>query len=356
MHRILMVTPHIKSQRGNSITAARLYAGLQQYGFIMDLVSFDEPDWRLHLDRCTRAVNYRLVHAFHAFQFSRIADYNSINTIPLLITTTGTDINYDLTGPNKQPTLSVLLKAKKIVYFNQSLAEYSAEIDPRLRSRSVIIPQGIELTPGYPLSRSDLGLSPDNVVFIIPSGLRPIKDLDLAIDALESIYPECPQLRLLIVGAPIDAKYTAHIKYRISTLNWATYLGEVPHRQIRSIMETADIVLNTSRAEGQPQGALEVMSLGKPCILTAVPGNCGIIKHGRHGYYVNTSDELAALALKLIRDPNLQHIMGDAARQLVRERFSAENELSAYSRIYQELLLPPYQSSTLDSTKEIPEK
>ena len=207
-------------------------------------------------------------------------------------------------------------------------------IEPLLQSRQVIIPQGVELQSVVGFTRQQLGISSADTVFIIPSGLRPVKNLDLALDGLTIVYQKYPQICLLIVGAAIDAEYTAHIKSRLSKLRWAHYLGEMPHQNIRGILQTSDIVLNTSLAEGQPQGALEAMSLGKPCILTAVPGNLGIIRDGIHGCYINSAPELAAAALKLIQNPFRRHTMGNTARQLVNKMYSAEKELKAYDQLY----------------------
>lgn len=64
------------------------------------------------------------------------------------------------------------------------------------------------------------------------------------------------------------------------------YLGEIDHRAISGLYAAADLVLNTSLAEGQPQAALEGMSLGLPAIMTAVTGNLGIMTGGREGFYV----------------------------------------------------------------------
>jgi glycosyltransferase involved in cell wall biosynthesis len=340
MNRILMITPYIKSQRGNSITASRLYRGLRGRGYEIDLIAMDEADWESRLNYYTGTNTYDLVHGFHALHFARIANHPHIKKLPLLLTTTGTDINLDLFGPDKEKALAVLLKAERVVVFNQSLAEQIATVEPRLQPRQAVIPQGVELDPGPVITREQLGIAPASTVFVIPSGLRPVKNLDLALDGLQEVYQEYPQIHLLIIGATLEADYTARIKDRISSLKWVSYPGEVPHREMQGILQNADIVLNTSRAEGQPQGALEAMSLGKPCILTAVPGNIGIIKHGCQGYYINTADELAACALKLIQNPHLRHIMGTAAQQLVDKNFSVQNELTGYTRLYQELLLP----------------
>lgn len=338
MARILMVTPILKSQRGNSITAARLFNGLTLKGYAIDLVSMDEPDWQLQIDRFCHTNSYDMVHGFHALQFSQAAHHPAIKDLPLLLTSTGTDINYDLTGPHKEKTLQTLLKASRVVVFNEDLGKHISDTDNRLQSRLTIIPQGVDLPAAPPASRQQFGLAESDVVFIIPSGLRPVKNLDLALDGLAIAQRSHPELSLLIPGAAIDNAYTDHIKSRLNTLPWAHYLGEVPHDRIGGIMQIADIVLNTSLAEGQPQGALEAMSLGKPGILTAVPGNLGIIDNGIDGYYINSARELASAATQLITAPSLRTAMGSAARQLVIERYSAEKEITAYARLYKDLI------------------
>lgn len=334
-----MITPYLKSQRGNSQTATRLYEGLSRSGYNIDLLSLEEPDWQKTLDQLTHTTEYSLVHGYHALKCARIIHHSLIKKIPLLLTTTGTDINFDLTGPERNQTIAALLSARKVVVFSEDLHKQILAVAPELQSRLVIIRQGVKLSSGPAVTRTELGLSPANAVFILPSGLRPVKNLDLAVDALKSIYPACPQLRLLILGTPIDEKYADHIKNRLQDLEWASYLGELPHQHMRGIMQIADIVLNTSLAEGQPQGALEAMSLGKPSILTAVPGNLGIIQHGCQGYYVSTAAELAEYARQLIQNPLLRQTMGVAARRLVQEKFSPEAEIAAYSRLYQELMV-----------------
>ena len=338
MSRILMVTPVLKSQRGNSITAARLYNGLSKRGYEIDLLSQDEPGWQHKLDLLTRTHSYNLVHGLHALYFSSAANHPVVKKLPMLLTTTGTDINYDLDGPGKQETLDTLLMADRIVVFNHDLGRKLADADPRLEGRLAVVPQGVDLPDSPEVSRRQYGIPESYTVFIIPSGLRPVKNLDLAIDGLEMVHDRHPGLSLLIVGVEIDREYTDRIKSRLRELPWAVYIGEVPHHSIGGIMRIADVVINTSRAEGQPQAALEAMSLGKPCILTAVPGNLGIIQDGVHGCYINSARELSDAALRLIKNTGLRHDMGNAARHLVNEKYSLKKEIDAYAGLYESLI------------------
>src|SRR5690606_6294807 len=116
------------------------------------------------------------------------------------------------------------------------------------------------------------------------------------------------------------------------------YPGEFPHQQMYSLLSTGDVVLNTSHAEGQPQAALEAMRLGKPCLLTAVPGNINIIENGLEGYYVHNQDDLAAAARKLMLNRELRQQMGENARHLVQKKYSLKKELDAYESLYHKVL------------------
>src|SRR5690606_9252976 len=96
--------------------------------------------------------------------------------------------------------------------------------------------------------------------------------------------------------------------------------------------------LNTSLAEGQPQAALEGMSLGLPAIMTAVTGNLGIMTGGREGFYVRDPRELAQAMLRLAENQELRREMGAAAARLVRENYSVTAKWEQYHLLYQELL------------------
>jgi glycosyltransferase involved in cell wall biosynthesis len=172
----------------------------------------------------------------------------------------------------------------------------------------------------------------------LPSGLRSVKNIKLALDSLATVHEEFPEVRLLIMGTAIDDEYSGQIKDRIRDLSWAIYLGEIPHADMMSILDLGDIVINTSLCEGQPQGALEAMSLGKPCILTAVPGNLNIFEPGVEGFYVDNQEELIRAAKVLIKDPVQRSKMGQRAAKLIESSFTLRQELDAYSRIYNQYL------------------
>lgn len=334
-----MVTPFAKVQRGNSLTAARIKSGLITRGFQIDLLSLEDHNWREQLQHALKQSQYSLVHGFHALYFSQVLQMvPAMRDLPIILTTTGTDIHYDLEGDQRAMVLDTMHTVQKIVLFNDDFGNRLLSASPELKDKLITIPQGVYLETGSIKTRQELGFSEDDFLFLLPSGLRAVKNIDLAIDALAELHQAYPVIRLLIIGAVIDESYGKLIMNRINTQPWITYLGEIPHDQMVSILTQGDVVLNTSNSEGQPQAALEAMSLGKPCILTAVPGNLNLIQEGKEGFYINTRADLVKAAHTLLNSPALRKEMGRKARQLIETRFTLQHELDGYSRLYEEII------------------
>lgn len=337
--KILMITPFAKVQRGNSLTTARIKSGLIARGFQVDLLSLEDHNWQEKLQLALKQSEYYLVHGFHALYFSQvIQSVPSIRDLPIILTTTGTDIHYDLWGAQRAMVLDAMQTVQKIVLFNDDFRYRILSTFPEFQDKMITIPQGVYLETGSVKTRQELGFSEDDFIFLLPSGLRAVKNIELAIDSLDELHQAYPIIRLLIIGAGIDEQYSHSIINRINTLPWITYLGEIPHDQMASILTRGDVVLNTSHSEGQPQAALEAMSLGKPCILAAVPGNLNLIQEGQEGFYINTQADLVNAAQTLLNSPCIRKEMGCNARQLIETRFTAQQEIDNYSRLYEETI------------------
>lgn len=341
-YRILMITPFHKNSRGNKLTSERLKIGLSRRGWNIDLLSLELDNWQEILGNDIREERYSLIHGLNITHFTRVLSaFPEITRLPLLLTTTGTDVNYDLVLNREPEIIRTLNAVDYIVIFTDYFKTIFKKLYPENLGKLVTIPQGVSLEKGDGPNRSQLGLHEDDFVFLLPSGFRPVKNLELAIDGLEKLQPEFPHLHLLILGTIIDQEYSDRILKRINALPWVIYPGEFPHQQMYSLLSIGDVVLNTSHAEGQPQAALEAMSLGKPCLLTAVPGNINIIENGREGYYVHNQEDLATAARTLMLNQDLRRQMGENARHLVEEKYSLQKELDAYEQLYCQLLLTP---------------
>ncbi len=333
--KTLMITPYHQTQRGNSITAERIRSGLTARGYRIDLISLEDPSGMEMLGKAKVDPHYQLIHGFHAWHMGKVLkSYPFQDSMPIILTTTGTDIHYYLNNEQRTVVEFALRAAHRIILFNDSFRAGILEILPQLENKLTVIPQGVWLGQSSPRSRSDWGFTGDDIIFLLPSGLRPVKNIGLALDGLSRLHSDYPQIKLIIIGSVQDPEYGSVMLKQIEALPWITYFGEVPHQEIGAIMAIGDIVLNTSLSEGQPQAALEAMSLGLPAILTAVPGNLYLIQNGMEGFYVRDEDEFYRSARQLVEDEALRTYMGRNCQKLVSQRFNPEDEIIAYENIY----------------------
>lgn len=335
-YRILLLTPYLESQRGNSLTAARLASGLNKAGLQVEVIAMEYVDWPQRAAAALGAYRVNLLHGLNATSVGKaLTTLPELQELPLLITMTGTDLNFGLTDIL---TAKAMAKAQRLVVFNDYYLDCLGSQYQEWGQKARVIPQGVHLETITARSSNTRRFSSDQTVFILISGLRPVKNIELALDGLAQAYEENQNLQLLLVGSLIDEYYAEIIQSRIAKLPWACYLGELPHEEMEAVINQADVVLNTSHSEGQPLAVLEAMSLGLPCLLSAVPGNLGLITDGQEGYYFTSASDLAARALLLMASSAHCQAMGLAAQRLTEKYHQPEREINSYVDLYTEIL------------------
>ncbi len=119
------------------------------------------------------------------------------------------------------------------------------------------------------------------------------------------------------------------------------FLGNVPHRRLPEILNSAALFILLSHYEGHPKALLEAMACGLPVIGTDVRGIRELIRHGVTGWLCGTdSASIRAAIQELLARPALRTELGCNARQLVVENFSlervAETELEVLASVARE--------------------
>lgn len=335
---VLLITPYLQQPRGNTVTCQRLQTGLTQMGYEVDVLALDSAQgWSEAEERLSRH-HYGILHVLHAASLETVLQrLPAAGNLPLVITATGTDINVDLFGPQRLQIGKALKRADRIVVFHKAFLSLLSSSIPDIAGKLRVITQGVMLPDCPAWERSAMQWQEDDIIAVLPSGIRPVKRIEWALEAMETAAVYSSHLRLVIVGPIIDQRYAHTILRQIEYIPRTVYLGEVEHRKIGGLYAAADIVLNTSQSEGQPQAALEAMSLGLPAIMTAVTGNLGIMTNGREGFYVHDPQELSLAMLRLAEDKQLRREMGSAAARLVKEHYPASAEWEQYHFLYQKL-------------------
>lgn len=335
---VLLITPFSKSQRGNTLTTRRICNGLAQKGITVELLSLESSNYREHLDQLLASARFNIIHAFNGIYLAQLlSSHPDLCHYPLIVSITGTDINQEWVE-KPDSLLPAFTTVRQVVVFHENFQNRLLAKHPNLADKIVVIPQGIFLPPAPARQRQDFAIPADSTVFLLPTGLRPVKNVALALDSLEMLARRDERIRLLIIGPVIDEVYGHEILRRLKTLPWVIYLGEVPHAEISGLYKLGDVVINCSYAEGQPQAALEAMSLGIPVILSDVPGNQGIIEHGREGFYISDRSDFFLAAHTLLNQPALRQQMGQAAAELVKTRFDTDREIARHIDLYKNVL------------------
>ena len=150
---------------------------------------------------------------------------------------------------------------------------------------------------------------------------------------------------LALVGGEDDPGIARAVKARIDELGLADRVtvagpayGEDKHRWL----ETADIFVLPSHAEGLPIALLEAMGAGLPAVVTSVGAMPAVIDDGVQGRVVAPGDvdALCSALSALVDDPGARRAMGEAARTRCQADYGVERSAENYLRLYADMILP----------------
>ena len=83
---------------------------------------------------------------------------------------------------------------------------------------------------------------------------------------------------------------------------------------------------------------MEVMYLGKPCVVSKCDGNKDIIETGVNGYLCDTVEEYKEAITKLVNDKGLGHRFGTKATGMIKEKFSVDVQKKKYYKLFGKLM------------------
>jgi len=205
-------------------------------------------------------------------------------------------------------------------------------------ARVHMIPNGVPL---YDLARrsvvrnarrEDLGLGPDDLVFIAVGRMVPQKRPLEFLARAAAILERFPRAKFLWVG---DGALSESWDEWVSAHHLEKIIRRLPWRNdVPSLLMAADVFLHVAEFEGLPLAILEAMSAALPCAISA-PLLAEMPFHpGREALAVtNDGTWMAALENQEKLDA-----IGAASRQLVEQKYSYASMAEAYEALYREAL------------------
>lgn len=198
-----------------------------------------------------------------------------------------------------------------------------------------LIYNGINLELYKPVNRS----SKEFFTIATVGRAVPVKNQLTLIKAVELLVKQNSeiqhQLRLVIVG---DGELFSMLQTYILENKLENNIELLGSRDdVSAILQTVDLFVLPSLAEGIALTLLEAMATALPVIATNVGGNPELIIDGKNGSLIPIQDEkrLAAVILNYLNSPDLCKKHGVAARKTVEEQFSLSVMTNKYLALYQ---------------------
>lgn len=331
--KIALITPSYRQQtRGNAVTVRRIERNLLAAGCRPAVFSLEE--WgRDDLRQALEAFSPDCIHAFHAVYGGVPAREISMKLdIPYVVTLTGTDLFAQEDAEPSAAMVQVISGASALVVFHESLRQRLLRAYSQL-APVVVIPQGVELPDSIPLEEAG------GFVFLLPAGLRPVKDVLFPLAPLQSLASQYGGIRFFLAGPMLDNGYGARVLRTMAGYPFARWLGEIPFDGMPGLYGAAHVVLNCSHSEGgMANSLLEAMAWGRPVLASDIEGNRSLVRDGENGLLYSGEGDFREKAWMLLSDKGLRQRLSAAGRQYVMENCSPLAEAQRYQELYRNVI------------------
>jgi glycosyltransferase involved in cell wall biosynthesis len=220
----------------------------------------------------------------------------------------------------------------------------SEEVKKRLLSAGVredrvhLIRNGIDLRPFIGPARPHQDQSGINCALKVglAGRLSPEKGIDLFLRAAANVLRELPLTQFVVVGDGPDRATLDALIRELGIEKNALLFGR--NEDMPSFYASLDLLVSSSRQEGLPMALLEGMASGLPLVATAVGAVPNVVHNNRTGILLPAEDvkALTAAIVKLLSEPATRKTYGAAARDLIRNEYSAERMTAEYLQLYQQ--------------------
>ena len=185
--------------------------------------------------------------------------------------------------------------------------------------------------------RRELGIPDRAPVVGTVCGLRPEKEVGVALEAMASVAAAHPDVRFLVVG---DGPERARLEGAAAALGVrALFVGHRPNDEVPDLVAAMDVAVCSSRFEGMPLSVLEWMAAGKAIVSTSVGGIPSVVEDGVEALLVPPYEakRLGVAVARLLASPEERRRLGEAARRRQQAHFRLPDMLATLQDMYEEL-------------------
>jgi N-acetyl-alpha-D-glucosaminyl L-malate synthase BshA len=288
--------------------------------------------------------HYAVPHATAAYLADRILASASSTPPPRTVTTLhGTDITLVGSDPSYA----------RVVAFSIEQSDSVTTVSRSLRADTITrlgISHDIRVIPNFldcdvyrrqvePGLRERLtGAGPGDAVVVHMSNFRPVKRVEMVMEAFRRIRQDVSARLVLIGDGPVrpDIERLAEAH---GTGGDVIFVGE--RQDPVPWLSSGDVFLLPSEQESFGLAALEAMACGTPVVASDVGGLSEIIENGVTGFLcppTGLAQAMAERALTLIRDADRREAMSRAAVESVQSNYCTGRIVPLYEQAYEDVL------------------
>jgi len=284
-------------------------------------------------------VHYAIPHASAAYMAQQILKTDGIY-LPFVTTLHGTDITLVGKDESFEPVITFAINQSDAV----TAVSDSLKADTY---KHFNVKREIEVIPNFIDLKRYAGCSTEGVLkafapkgerlLLHTSNFRPVKRVEDVIEVFSKVRKEIP-CKLLLAGDGPDRPKIEALCRNLETCDDIHFLGKI--KNIEEVYSVANLFLLPSETESFGLAALEAMASRVPVISSNTGGIPEINVDGVTGFLSNVgdTDEMAANALKLLKDEALLSQFKEAAFQKAKE-FSQESVIPIYEKLYEQVLI-----------------
>ena len=264
--------------------------------------------------------------------------------VPYALIASGTDLNIDLQNKARNATLRAAMKQSAGIAalspdMHDKAEEILTELPPDQRPPLALILQApeVETDSSYSL-RAALGLSATQKLILLPAGIRPVKGVAFAIEAMAQALIDYPEHVFAVLGPVFDTDYHAHCASLIG--EWRLrhrglkgrmhLLNGLPRSDYLAALREADLLLNTSESEAVSNAVLEALGAGVPVLAPDITGNRAVIRHEDNGLLFDRLPAFLREYRRLFSDTELSRRVVANGRKTYQAQCDPAREKRAY--------------------------
>jgi N-acetyl-alpha-D-glucosaminyl L-malate synthase BshA len=195
----------------------------------------------------------------------------------------------------------------------------------------------VDPTVFTPRRRGSLRLAPPQTrVLMHASNFRPVKNIPAVIKVFSEVRKQVAS-KLVMVGDGPEKAGAEQLARELGIQRDVLFLGN--QDCMEELLPLADVFLLPSSSESFGLVALEAMSAEVPVVASNNGGLPEVVEHGETGFLHDSGaiDGFVSSVLRLLQNERLRRAMGRKARQVARRRFSVDDIVGQYIRVYESL-------------------